>query len=126
MIRDHRSLTAWVLLASVLLGLFVCGIHQGQASGLGLSGLNGAFCSVGGEGAPGIGDGGSDGAAHGLACPLCSSFAAAVTADVGVHTFAEAAVAGALVLRPLLRAGPSPRHLRPSLSPRASPGRFLA
>ena len=41
-----RTLTAWLLYASVLFSLFACGLHHGQMSGLELSGLDGGYCSL--------------------------------------------------------------------------------
>jgi hypothetical protein len=119
-----RSLTAWLLYASVLFSLFACGIHHGQMSGLSLSGLGGGFCSMDGTGGPAIDASGTDQQAPHLdqvSCPLCSSFAGAValnstawslpvssdnaTAPLVVHTWAQ----------------PPPRYSWPSLNPRASP-----
>jgi hypothetical protein len=76
-----RSLTAWLLYASVLFSVFACGIHHGQMSGLNLAGLGSGFCSIDGEGGPAIDASGTEQSLPHLnevSCPLCSSFAGGV------------------------------------------------
>lgn len=125
--RDHRTLIAWALYTSLLLSLFACGLHHGQASGLRLSGLQGGFCAEGSNvAAVDLGEGSAHQQADGLSCPLCSSFGAAVA--LHSHTWAldfPPAVASA-PSAPNHWAQPPPRHLWPSLNPRASPTRFPA
>ncbi|MBD9482536.1 DUF2946 family protein [Pseudomonas sp. PDM14] len=121
--RDRRSLTAWVLYASVLFSLFACGIHHGQMSGLQLSGLNGGFCSMGSDSGPGIDLGSSQQTpdAAEFSCPLCSSSSLAVAVHSATWAFDPAHLHGV----PAVSAGdwvhPPPHHLWPSLNPRASP-----
>ncbi|MBB2495267.1 DUF2946 family protein [Aquipseudomonas ullengensis] len=127
--RDDRSLIAWVLYASVLFSLFACGIHHGQMSGLSLSGLNGAFCSVGSDSGPGVDLGGSQStqqATASFSCPLCSSFAVAVA--INSASWALDYVPGSAVAPIIVRswAQPPPRYQWPSLNPRASPAYFPA
>ena len=43
--RRHHPLLNWTLCLVVLLGLQLCALQHGQASGLALSGLDGAYCS---------------------------------------------------------------------------------
>ncbi|VVO25832.1 DUF2946 domain-containing protein [Pseudomonas fluorescens] len=76
--RHDRSLTAWVLYASILFSLFACGIHHGQMSGSELNGSGGLFCSVDNHSAAGLdrdsGDSKSPSLMPSLGCPLCSAF----------------------------------------------------
>ncbi len=121
--RQTRSLTAWMLYASVLFSVFVCGIHHGQMSGLSLSGLNGGFCSVSDNG-PGIDANGSEQQTPHLeqvSCPLCSSFSAAVAlnADAWMLDYVPGTTVAPIVERSW--AQPPPRYSWPSLNPRASP-----
>ena len=122
--RSHRSLTAWLLYASVLFSLFACGIHHGQMSAMSLSGLGGGFCSLEGDGGPAIDASGTDQQTphlDQLSCPLCSSFSAAVavnTAGWSLPTNSATALAP-IVVRSW--AQPPPRYSWPSLNPRASP-----
>lgn len=124
--RTHRSLTAWTLYVSLLLGLFACGLHHGQMSGLALSGLNGGFCALGGQGVDSdLGDSSQGAQMAQFSCPLCSSFGMAVAAN----SFAwDLPTPVARALAPQLarsRAQPPPLQLRPALNPRASPAHFL-
>ena len=119
-----RSLTAWLLYASVLFSVFVCGIHHGQMSGLNLSGLGGGFCSMEGEGGPAIDASGTE---HSLphlnevSCPLCSSFAGGVAINTaGWSLPANPSLAVTPPPLPLWAPLP-PRYTWPSLNPRASP-----
>lgn len=119
-----RSLTAWLLYASVLFSLFACGIHHGQMSGLSLSGLGGGFCSISGEGGPAIDASGTDQQAPHLdqvSCPLCSSFAGAVAINTAGWSL-NFSPAPTITPR-LANTWPQapPRYSWPSLNPRASP-----
>ncbi|MGB4072333.1 DUF2946 family protein [Pseudomonas sp.] len=125
----HRALTAWTLYCSLLLGLFACGIHHGQMSGLSLSGLGSGFCSLGSDNGPGVDLGSSEQTqqtASSLSCPLCSSFAGAVA--INTSTWALDYAPGSAVAPIVVRswAQPPPRYLWPALNPRASPANFLA
>lgn len=122
--RRNRSLTAWLLYASVMFSLFACGIHHGQMSALSLSGLGGGFCSMDGQGGPAIDAGGIDGQTPHLdqfSCPLCSSFSVAVALNSGGWTteFPPSLNTTASLLDPWPQA--PPRYHWPSLNPRASP-----
>lgn len=122
MTRHDRPLIIWTLYACVLFSLLVCGLHKGQASALSLSGLEGAFCSLGTETAHG--DPGSheqDMPSSTMTCPACSSFCCAVTDNGTGQLLAH--VSGRLPAPIIVRswAQPPPRYLRPSLTPRASP-----
>lgn len=122
--RDRRSLTAWVLYASVLFSLFACGIHHGQMSGLQLSGLNGGFCSLDSDSGPGIDLGTTDPrqqAGAELSCPLCSSSSSAVAVNSSAWNFAPDLTGSLAAPTARLWAQPPPRFLWPSLNPRASP-----
>lgn len=121
---NSRSLTAWMLYASVLFSLFACGIHHGQMSGLTLSGLGDGFCSVSSGAGAGVDLAGSDQQAPHLdqvSCPLCSSFAGAVAINTSVWAtdFIPADNIAPIVVRSW--AQPPPRYSWPSLNPRASP-----
>ncbi len=121
--RQTRSLTAWMLYASVLFSLFACGIHHGQMSGLTLSGLNGGFCSVSDNGA-GIDAAGADQQAPHLdqvSCPLCSSFSAAVALNSNAWLFDYLPANSIAPIVERSWAQPPPRYSWPSLNPRAPP-----
>lgn len=119
-----RSLTAWLLYASVLFSVFVCGIHHGQMSGLNLSGLGGGFCSMDGEGGPAIDASGTEQSLVHLTevnCPLCSSFAGGVAINTAGWSL-PANLAQAITPQPSPNwAHAPPRYTWPSLNPRASP-----
>ncbi|VXC22386.1 conserved hypothetical protein [Pseudomonas sp. 8AS] len=120
--RDHRTLIAWALYTSLLLSLFACGLHHGQASGLRLSGLQGGFCAEGSNvAAVDLGEGSPQHQADAFSCPLCSSYGLAVA----LHSHAWAAgfppAVGGAPSQPQHWAQPPPRYLWPSLNPRASP-----
>ncbi len=121
--RHTRSLTAWMLYASVLFSVFACGIHHGQMSGLSLSGLNGGFCSVSDSGAAIDANGANQQTPHlaQVSCPLCSSFSAAVAlnAHAWLLDYLPANPVAPLIERSW--AQPPPRYSWPSLNPRASP-----
>lgn len=122
--RHDRSLVAWMLYASVLFSLFVCGIHHGQMSGLKLSGLNDAFCTMGSDSGPSIDLGSTDQSQQAgaeFSCPLCSSSTTAVALNSSAWTFDPAQVASPASPAASLWAQPPPRFLWPSLNPRASP-----
>lgn len=128
--RHDRSFTAWMLYASVLFSLYACGIHHGQMSGLSLSGLNGGYCSASGANRLYVDASDSQESTPHLAsqvsCPLCSSFAAAVTIDA--LAWALDYVPGDTLPPTLVNslAQPPPRYARPALNPRASPDISLA
>ncbi|QKE61912.1 DUF2946 domain-containing protein [Aquipseudomonas campi] len=121
--RSNRALATWTLYCSLLLGLFACGLHHGQMSGLALSGLGGAFCSLGSDAGPGIDlDGSKQGAAQSpMGCPLCSSFGASVAVNTAGWGLALPPIAHAPLPIANHWAQPPPRFLRHSLNPRASP-----
>jgi len=124
MARHTRSLTAWMLYASVLFSLFACGIHHGQMSALNLSGLGGGFCSVSTDSGAGLELTGSDTQSVHLdqvSCPLCSSFAAAVAVNSSAWPldYIPARSVAPIVVRSF--AQPPPRLNWPSLNPRAPP-----
>ncbi len=120
-----RSLTAWLLYASVLFSLFACGIHHGQMSGMSLSGLGGGFCALDGRGGPAIdASGTSDQQAPHLdqvSCPLCSSFGVAVALNSAGWSLTY--VPAPAVTPSVVNTWPQapPRYSWPSLNPRASP-----
>lgn len=128
-VRNERSLIAWMLYASVLFSLFACGIHHGQMSGLALSGLPGGYCLSGGDNSLSA-DSGSASESQQIAaqfnCPLCSSSSLAVTLNTASWNVGPllSAAPSPIVERSL--AQPPPRHLWPSLNPRASPYNALA
>lgn len=120
--RQDRSLIAWMLYACVLFNLFACGLHHGQAMGLELSGLGGAFCSTDSSGPSLDGDlAGSNTSAFSsaLKCPVCGTTLLGIAA-----LFVLAWLLGARDARPRLfepRHKAPPRYLWPSANPRASP-----
>lgn len=129
LISRHRALTTWTLYCSLLLGLFACGLHHGQASGLALSGLGGGFCSLVGDNGPSIdlGDASHGGSAvQAMDCPLCSSFGASVAVNTAGWGIDLLPTAGGPAPIATLWAQPPPRFLRHSLNPRASPAAFHA
>ncbi|QEY62621.1 DUF2946 domain-containing protein [Metapseudomonas lalkuanensis] len=121
--RQDRLLIAWMLYACVLLNLFACGLHHGQATGLELSGLGGSFCSGDSASGPAL-DGDLGGSAaigwSGLfKCPLCTGI---ILGAVAVVLLSWLLGAGRAPFLP--RAGGDqhpPRHAWPSANPRASP-----
>ncbi|WP_309298762.1 DUF2946 domain-containing protein [Pseudomonas turukhanskensis] len=122
--QRSRSLTAWLLYASVLFSLFACGIHHGQMSGMSLSGLGGGSCTLAGHGGPAIDASGTDQQQphiDQMSCPLCSSFGLAValnSAGWSLSYFPAPAIT-----RHVANTWPQapPRYSWPSLNPRASP-----
>lgn len=121
--RNERTLVAWMLYASVLFSLFAFGIHQGQMSGLALSGLDGGYCSMGSSSGQGFDADSSDQGqqAFQLNCPLCSSATLVVavnTADWDLRNMSMGRLSPE-VTRTL--AQPPPRYFWPSLNPRAPP-----
>jgi hypothetical protein len=128
--RIDRSLIAWTLYASVLFSLVACGIHHGQMSGMSLIGLNGGFCSVSNDHDPYVDSGDSQESvphlAAQLSCPLCSSFAVAVTINTLAWAldYVPGGAATPIIVRSL--AQPPPRYLWPALNPRASPNASIA
>jgi hypothetical protein len=120
--RNHRTLIAWALYTSLLLSLFVCGLHHGQASGLSLSGLQGGFCAEGSSvAALDLDEGSAHQQADSLSCPLCSSFGLAVALNSQTWAADFPPALGGAPSQPQHWAQPPPRHLWPSLNPRASP-----
>lgn len=123
--RQDRSVIAWMLYASVLFSLVACGIHHGQMSGLGLSGLNGGFCSVSNDlGLYVDASDSHDSAPHlasQISCPLCSSFAFAVAINTLAWSldYVPGGAVASIDVRSL--AQPPPRYVWPALNPRASP-----
>lgn len=79
--RKKRASVVWLLYASLLLASIVCAVGHGQMAGLALSGLDGAFCSSGGEGGQ-TGDMADLAGLHssGFECVLCASFSAQLLA----------------------------------------------
>lgn len=120
--RQDRSLIAWMLYACVLFNLFACGLHHGQAMGLELSGLGGAFCATDSTGFALDGDlGGSTASAFSsaLKCPVCGTVILGIAA-----LFVLAWLLGVRDARPPVlesRRKAPPRYLWPSANPRASP-----
>ncbi|MDH4569918.1 DUF2946 domain-containing protein [Pseudomonas sp. BN414] len=121
--RPDRSLIAWMLYVCVLFNLFACGLHHGQAMGLELSGLGGAFCSGQSNADPGL-DGNLGGSAASgwsgvFKCPLCGTIPLAMAA-----LFTLLWLLGVRDARPSTfetRRNAPPRYLWPSANPRASP-----
>ncbi|WP_337994628.1 DUF2946 family protein [Pseudomonas sp. 8209] len=116
----RRSLT-WLLYASVFFAVLHCGLGQGQAIGLTLNGLGGAFCGHIGAVPRSIsfeqwlGDGLAVGAT--LDCPLCSHTGLAFTSLQFSLPFADPAVQTLLPIAPATW----PRRFWPPANPRASP-----
>ncbi|MGF6693937.1 DUF2946 domain-containing protein [Pseudomonas sp. D(2018)] len=121
--RQDRSLIAWMLYACVLFNLFACGLHHGQAMGLELSGLGGAFCSTVSDAGPTL-DGDLSGSASSgwtgaFKCPVCGTVTLGIAA-----LFVLAWLLGVRDARPRTtepRRKVPPRYLWPSANPRASP-----
>lgn len=117
-----------MLLLSILLGLFACGLHHGQMSGLSLSGLDSAFCSTDADASADITSDKSPTQAIFMpqGCPLCSS--GSPVAPLNTFTWGQD--------YPPPAAMPSrafdnwtqapPRQVRSAVNPRASPHDFLA
>lgn len=125
--HSHRTLTAWTLYISLLLGLFACGLHHGQMSGLQLSGLDGVFCSLGSQSTrTDLGESSLGKHMAQYACPLCSSASAAVAVNSFAWQWPQATGIATAPLLARSRAQPPPLQLRPALNPRASPALFLA
>lgn len=120
-----RTLTAWLLYASVLFSLFACGLHHGQMTGLALSGLDGGYCSLGHDASDSLGDNGSNHAQMQFTCPLCSSYAAAVALNSDAWQLDLGIAPRVVPLDANQHPQPPPRERWPSLNPRASPALFL-
>ncbi|OEC36286.1 hypothetical protein A7D27_25985 [Pseudomonas sp. 1D4] len=117
-----RSLIAWMLYACVLLNALACSVHHGQAMGLELSGLGGAFCSAHGESGPGFGDLPgelSKLASAGFNCPMGSAITLGVIFFLGLYWLQRQRT----IPRPTRerRCAAPPRERWPSANPRASP-----
>jgi len=117
----HRRSFAWILYASLLFTVLHCGLGHGQAIGLTLNGLGGAFCSHSGATAGPISfeqwSGDSLATGTTLDCPLCSHTGLAFTPllpdlPIACH-----------VVHTLLPDAPDnwPRRFWPQANPRASP-----
>lgn len=128
--RTHRSLIVWTLFSCVLFSLFVCGIHHWQMKApqlFGQSAADGASASHHPtHHGHGHGHHASDQdthSAHGHidTCPLCSSFALALLTSNTGASFAQPLAVSLLHRDALGGFHPPPRHLWPSLNPRASP-----
>jgi hypothetical protein len=117
-----------LLLLSILLGLFACGLHHGQMGGLSLSGLDSAFCSTDADASAGTTSDKSPTQAMfmPLGCPLCSS--GSLAAPLNTFTWGQNYLPLAATSSSASgnRAQPSPRQVRSALNPRASPRHFLA
>lgn len=117
----HRRSFAWILYASLLFALLHCGLGHGQAIGLTLNGLGGAFCGHAGAAASPISFEQSlgDSLATGITldCPLCSHTGLAFTP---LLPDLQAAYQTAHTLLPI---APDnwPRRFWPQANPRASP-----
>lgn len=117
----HRRSFAWILYASVLFTVLHCGLGHGQAIGLTLNGLGGAFCghtatatrSISFE--QSLGDSLAIGTK--LDCPLCSHTGLAFT-----PLLPDLALSYRIV-HTLLPIAPDswPRRFWPQANPRASP-----
>lgn len=119
--RNDRSLTAWILYASILFSLIACGIHHGQMSGLELNGSGGLFCSVDNHSAAGLdgdsGDSKTPSLMPSLGCPLCSAFTLSIAMLVCLSWLMLAA--GTRFSYRELREHSSPRCTWPPANPRA-------
>lgn len=120
--RRHRSLIAWMLYCSILLGALACAIGHGQMAGLSLSGLDGQFCALDGpQGGTAMGDDGLPfgNLASGSGCALSSSFGALLLAAFfGLLALLAPSRAWSLPSRPRLHRPPRAWVLA---NPRASP-----
>ncbi|MFZ6047551.1 DUF2946 domain-containing protein [Pseudomonas sp. CR3202] len=119
--RQDRSLIAWMLYACVLLNLFACGLHHGQAMGLQLSGLGGQFCAIGSDGGPAL-DGDLGGVMPGgwsgtFSCPLCASITLSIAVLFGLAWLLRPGQSPRFVRE--VRAKAPPRHNWPPANPRA-------
>ena len=117
-----------MLLLSILLGLFACGLHHGQMSGLSLSGLDSAFCNADADASAGTTSDKSPSSAMFMpqGCPLCSSGSLAAPLNTfawGQEYLPPAAMPSSAFGN---RAQAPPRQVRSALNPRASPHDFLA
>ncbi|MCV4289012.1 hypothetical protein OH708_13925 [Pseudomonas capsici] len=117
----RRSAFSWVLYASLLFTVLHCGLGHGQAIGLTLNGVGGAFCSHSGI-APDLVSfdkwlGDSLGGISTLDCPLCSHLGLVFSPLQLDHPLVRAHVDSPLPGTPLSW----PRRLWPPANPRASP-----
>ncbi|MHA6195032.1 DUF2946 family protein [Pseudomonas wadenswilerensis] len=118
----RRQTLAWILYASLLFTLLHCGLGHGQAAGLVLAGVDGAFCShSGATPAPAPFDhwlGDTLGGGTSLDCPLCSH-----TGLPALPLLLSGLIGALRVLHSPLPDRPyaAPRHRWPPANPRASP-----
>lgn len=117
----RRNAFAWILYASVLFALLHCGLGHGQASGLMLNGVGGAFC---GHSATAVGAvsfdkglGATLGGVSTIDCPMCSHTGVAITLQLLGMVFAGRASKLSLPIAPAIW----PRLRWPAANPRASP-----
>lgn len=118
---ERRHALAWTLYASLLFALLQCGLGHGQAVGLTLNGVGGAFCGHAGA-TPGpvsfdkwLGD--TLGGSTALDCPLCSHTGLACATRIVDLPVAQHSVQSPLPAAPTA----GPRRLWPPANPRASP-----
>lgn len=122
--RHLCPLTAWTLYASVLLSLFVCGIHHGQMGALALSGLQGGYCAMDSEHGHGLDSSPAGPAQPAMVqfdCPLCSSGGIALAINSTGWSLEHSALQAPAPIVVPRHARPPPRERWPSLNPRASP-----
>ena len=121
--QDNRLSLTLVLYLCTLVSLLTCGFHQGQMSGQHLSGAGVVFCNLGSDS---LGVDLYDQKQHQMSdlqagCPLCSSIGhgSAVAMHGWSLDYLPASPASAPPSGQWAR--PPPRHIWPSINPRASP-----
>ncbi|MBD8792678.1 DUF2946 domain-containing protein [Pseudomonas syringae] len=120
----QRSLTAWMLYASVMFSLLFCGIHHGQMSALALSGLNSGYCALSGNDVRSTTSEDSQpqdilDAGGQWVCPLCSAAMVCLVLLIGLTWLRAARRRQAYPGEPRCKA--PPRYSWPAANPRASP-----
>ncbi|MCO8166021.1 DUF2946 domain-containing protein [Pseudomonas sp. 21LCFQ010] len=120
----QRSLTAWMLYASVLFSLLFCGIHHGQMSALALSGLDSGYCWSSGNdirssASEDARPQGSLDTGGPWVCPLCSAAVVCLVLLIGLTWLRAASRRQAYPGEPRCKA--PPRYSWPAANPRASP-----
>ncbi|MEH6490651.1 DUF2946 domain-containing protein [Halopseudomonas sp.] len=125
--RDNRLSIALALYLCTLFSVLTCGFHQGQMSGLQLSGAGIAFCNAGSHNQTHRLQLDPDQGTHqqmdtlGPLCPLCSSVGSGIALNsLGWSLYYPPAVAPPAP-QPSHWARPPPRAQWPALNPRASP-----